>query len=150
MPAHATQRQFHKNWGIKRPLFCTFSTQFLEQSSIIPPKKTAKGWYLAISRPKTCVLRSVLLLQTNIFSKQTNKMGTKHPKNTPFGTQFRHFRVPHTQNQPKTYPKSAQNMPQTCPELSTLDTPHSFTTFVPLRSPFRESILYLCMDRSEP
>ena len=91
MPAHATQRQFLSKMGTKHPFFLTFSTQFLEQSNTIFPKKPAKGWYLAISRPKTCVLRSVLLLQTNIFSKQTNKMGTKHPKNTPFGTQFRRF-----------------------------------------------------------
>ena len=140
--------------GTKHPFFLTFSTQFLEQSNTIFPKKPAKGWYLAISRPKTCVLRSVLLLQTNIFSKQTNKMGTKHPKNTPFGTQFRHFRVPRTPKMPKmpkTCPKiQLKPLPRTSPELSTLDTPHSFTTFVPLRSPFRESILYLCMDRSEP
>ena len=63
-------------------------------------------------------------------------MGTKHPKNTPFGTQFRHFRVPRTPKMPKIQPK-------TCPELSTLDTPHSFTTFVPLRTPQIESILLL-------
>ena len=122
--------------GYLHPLFRTFSTQFLEQSNTIFPKKAAKGWYLAISRPKTCVLRSVLLQQTNIFDKQTNKMGTKHPKNTPFGTQFRHFRVPRT-------PK----MPQTCPELSTLGTVCLFYILDALRAQQNGHILRMCMFR---